>query len=253
MTTTRTGAGDPVRTLRLLWRKQMSEGARRGPRPRLDVDDVVEAAIAIAVTDGLEAVTMRALSARLGVSTMTLYTYVPGKTELLDLMLDTIYGAMPREAWSSQQSWRTRLRAVADANRALYAAHRWAARVSTARPPLGPGQLAKYDHELSALAGLGLSDIEMDAALTFLLGFVQWAATAALDAGDPADELQWWSQAGPLLEQTADPARYPLASRIGSAAGQAQGAAFHAGRAYAFGLDRVLDGLDRLIDQHAGA
>ena len=108
---------------------------------------------------GLDALTMRAVAERLGVSAMTNYTYVPGKAELLDLMLDALWLAMPREAGPT-------VRSVADANRALYEAHPWAARVTTARPPLGPGLLAKYEHELGAFDSLGLSDVDMDAALT---------------------------------------------------------------------------------------
>ncbi len=218
------------------------------PVPSLDVDAVVNAAIALADADGLEAVSMRALAARLGVTAMTLYTYVPGKAELLDLMLDAVYTAMPREPWPPGSGRRARLRAVADANRDLYAAHPWAARVSTSRPPLGPGQLAKYEHELGALDGLGLDDVTMDAALTHLLGFVAWSAAAAQDAAAAPDtDEAWWAEAGPLLARVADPADYPLASRVGTAAGESQGAAFDAARAYAFGLERTLDGLAALI------
>ena len=101
---------------------------------------------------------------------MTLYTYVPGKAELLDLMVDALWLAMPRERRPHG------VLSVADANRALYAAHPWAARVTTSRPPLGPGLLAKYEHELGAFVGLGLSDVDMDAALTLVLGFVQGIA-----------------------------------------------------------------------------
>ncbi len=236
---------DVARTLALLWREV--EPPRRGPRPRHSVDDVVEAAVAIADADGLDAVTVRAVAERLGISPMSLYTYVPGKAELLDLMLDALYLAMPREP--HPRHWRDRLRAVADANRELYARHPWAARVSTARPPLGPGLMAKYEHELAALDGLGLSDVEMDAALTFLLGFAQANAVAAQDhASAPGTDTEWWETAGPLLARVVAPERYPLAARVGSAVGAAQGGAYNAERAYAFGLERVLDGLAALID-----
>jgi AcrR family transcriptional regulator len=228
----RTGEGDPARTLALLWRRV--EGGRRGPRPRLSVDNVVEAAIALADEAGLDAVTMRAVAERLGVSAMTIYTYVPGKAELLDLMLDALWLAMPREADPT-------IRAVADANRKLYDQHPWAARVTTARPPLGPGLLAKYEHELAAFDRLGLSDVDMDAALTLVLGFVQGIA-----AQEPAStpDTEWWEAAGPLLAEVVDPARYPLASRVGTAAGEAQGGAYDAERAYEFGLGRIIEGLE---------
>ena len=226
----RTGEGDPVRTLTLLWRRE--EAGRRGPRPKLSVDAVVEAAIALADEAGLDAVTMRAVAARLGVSTMTLYTYVPGKAELLDLMLDALWLAMPREPGPT-------IRSVADANRALYAAHPWAARVTTARPPLGPGLLAKYEHELGAFEGF--SDLDRDAALTLVLGFVQGIA-----AQEPAStpDAEWWEAAGPLLAELVDVEDYPLASRVGTAAGEAQGGAYDADRAYEFGLARIIEGLE---------
>ena len=89
---TRTSSGDPARTLALLWRADPP--SRRGPRPRLDLDAVVDAAIALADDRGLPALTMRALAARLRVSAMTLYGYVPGREELVDLMLDALYGRM---------------------------------------------------------------------------------------------------------------------------------------------------------------
>lgn len=252
MPTERTGAGDPARTLALLWRDAEAgapPAGRRGPRPRLSVDAVVAEAIAVADAEGLDALTMRALAARLGVSAMTLYTYVPGKAELLDLMLDALYAAMDRPPWRAGEPWRERVRVVADANRALYAAHPWAARVSTARPPLGPGLMAKYEHELGALDGAGLDDVELDAALAFVLGFVQANAVAEQDAEQAGDDAAWWEQAGPLLARVIDAERYPLASRVGSAAGEAQGAAFDPDRAYAFGLERVLDGLAALIER----
>ncbi|HWN31773.1 MAG TPA: TetR/AcrR family transcriptional regulator C-terminal domain-containing protein, partial [Pseudonocardia sp.] len=147
----------------------------------------------------------------------------------------------------------------------LYLAHPWAAEISTARPPLGPGQLAKYEHELAALEGLGLDDVTMDAALTYLLGFVQGWARAAADAralrgagesgagdsgaalGAVLDDERWWAANAPLLERMFDPERYPTAVRVGSAAGAAYRAAFSPDHAYAFGLARVLDGLGALI------
>ena len=91
----RTGAGDPARTLRLLWRDPAAV-PRHGPRQGLTIDQIVAAATALADTEGLDAVTMRRVAASLGVVPMTLYTYVPGKAELLDLMLDSACARMPR-------------------------------------------------------------------------------------------------------------------------------------------------------------
>src|SRR5215470_6797463 len=246
----RTGAGDPARTLQLLWRDPAAI-PRRGPRQGLTIDQVVAAATALADADGLDAVTMRRVAGQLDVVPMTLYTYVPGKAELLDLLLDAAYQRMPRTD-TAGRPWRQRVTAIAAENRALFEAHPWAAAISTARPPLGPGLMAKYEHELSALDGIGLDDIQMDAALTHLLTFVQAWARAAADTEatrqDTAmDEEQWWAASGPLLEKVLDPGAYPLAVRVGTAAGTAHRAAYNPHHAYEFGLEIILGGLAALI------
>ncbi|WP_052848039.1 TetR/AcrR family transcriptional regulator [Streptomyces avicenniae] len=251
MPTERTSAGDPARTLQLLWQDSPADRPK-GPRRGLTVAAVVTAATGVADAEGLDALTMRRVAKDLGVVPMTLYTYVPGKAELLDLMLDAAYRRMPR-ADTAGAPWRDRLTAVAEENRALYARHPWAAAVSTARPPLGPGLMAKYEHELAALDGLGLDDVTLDACLTHLLTFVQAWARAAADAraaeqDSAMDDRQWWEANGPLLARVLDEEAYPLAVRVGAAAGAAHGGAYDPEHAYTFGLGRVLDGFAPLID-----
>jgi AcrR family transcriptional regulator len=252
MPTERSSGGDPARTLQLLWHEDGGADSRRGPRPGLSAGQVAAAAIALADSDGLGAVTMRAVANALGVVPMSLYTYVPGKAELLDLMLDTAYRQMPRDDLSGRP-WRERLAVIAQQNRDLFSQHPWIAEVATSRPPLGPGLMAKYEYELRAFDGLGLDDVEMDAALTFLLGFVQAAARSAADTASARQdsamsEEQWWAANAPLLARVFDETKYPTAARVGAAAGTAHGAAYDAGHAYHFGLQRVLDGLGILID-----
>jgi AcrR family transcriptional regulator len=243
------------RLLELLWRTGEPQ-RRRGPRPALSVDGIVAAATAIADRDGLEAVTMRRLAQSLGVGPMALYTYVPGKLELLALMLDAVYREMPRSAWSGGD-WQERLAAVAAANRALFEAHPWAATISTGRPPLGPGLMAKYEHELRAFEDSGLDDVETDAALTFLLEFVRGAALAAHGARGAREESgmtdeEWWEANAPLLARVVNSDDYPTAARVGTAAGAAQGGAYSADHAWEFGLERVLDGLQALVERRRG-
>ena len=112
--------------------------------------------------------------------------------------------------------------------------------------------MAKYEHELRALDGVGLDDVETDAALTYLLGFVQGSARAAADARAAAErsaqsDVQWWEANEPLLEVIFDEHAYPTATRVGAAAGAALGGAYNPDHAYEFGLQRVLDGLGVLI------
>jgi AcrR family transcriptional regulator len=248
----RTSGGDPARTLALLWRDPVV-GSRRGPQRGLSLDAVVDAATTLADDEGLAALTMRRVAQVLGVAPMTLYTYVPGKAELLDLMLDAAYTRM-RRADTTGQPWQQRLASIADENRTLFAAHPWAVAVSTLRPPLGPGSIAKYEHELSSLDGLGLTDVEMDDCLTYLLAFVQANARAMIDARatqqvSGVNDEQWWATAGPLLARVLDPQTYRLATRVGTAAGIAHGSAHDPAHAYDFGLQRVLDGLAPLVNR----
>ncbi|MEV6319925.1 TetR/AcrR family transcriptional regulator C-terminal domain-containing protein [Nocardia sp. NPDC051787] len=253
----RSGAGDPARTLELLWRIPASSATGRGPKQRSSVDAVVAAAIEIADADGIGALTMRAVATKLGLTPMATYTYVPGKAELVDLMLDTVYAQMER-ADLTGLPWRERVTRVAAENRALLARHPWVAYLPTTRPPLGPGLAAKYDHELKAFDGLGLDDVAMDAALSFVLGFVTSVARIAIDteraATDSAmSDRQWWERAAPVLARVFDAERYPLAARVGAAAGQAHDAAYSADHAYEFGLALVLDGLARRIEGPSAA
>lgn len=249
----RSGAGDPARTLELLWREPGHGRSGHGPKQRHSIDEVVDAAIAIADEGGIDAVTMRAVAATLGIAAMSIYTYVPGKAELIDLMLDRLYLAMPREPLT-ELPWRERLTAVAESNRALFRAHPWLASVATIRPTLGPGTMAKYEHELSAFTGLGLDDVTIDDALTYLLTFVQAAARAAHEASEQAlagamTDEQWWAANQSLFARVFDPEKYPLAARIGAASAEANGGAYVPGHAYAFGLARTLDALAALIER----
>ena len=242
---------DLARSLALLWRKDGDQpAARRGRKPGLTVDAVVDAATALADAEGIDALTMRRLAQQLGVVPMTLYTYAPGKAELFDLMLDKAYLMMER-ADTTGRPWRERLTAVAAENRALFARHPWALTASMARPTLGPGQMAKYEHELRAFDDCGLGDVERDEALTFLLGFVHAAARSDAETravrAEQSDE-QWWGQVAPLLTEI-DYSPYPVAARVGAVAGEALQAAYRPDRAYEFGLARVLDGLGVLIER----
>lgn len=252
MTENSTGRGEPSRTLALLWGEPADMPKRKGPARSVTVEQVVGAALGLADEHGLAAITMRAVAMRVGVSTMSVYTYVPGKPELLDLMVDSCYAGMTRTPWG-RRGWRRRLVAIADANRELLTTHPWLTEVAAlSRPPLGPGVMAKYEHELAAFDDTGLSDVDTDAALTYLLGFVQSHCRSAHDASrsttDTAmSDAEWWAANQSVLARAFDAESYPRAVRIGSAAGESQGSAWAADRAWEFGLARTLDGLAALI------
>ena len=161
-----TGGGDPARSMALLWRRR--DGGAPAGRSGISVDRIVGAAIEVADREGLAALSMRRVAEQLGVGTMSLYTYVPGKAELIDVMLDTVMDETARPD-SVEGGWRPWLELVARENRNLTLRHPWLAQVSSSRPPLGPGMIAKYDYELRAVDGVGLTEAVMDAVLTLVL------------------------------------------------------------------------------------
>lgn len=255
MSRQRSSGGDPAHTIALLWRASIEPKPARGPKQRRSVDDVVDAAVALADAEGLDAVSIRRIAQALGVAPMSVYTYVPGKAELVDLMIDSVYASMPRGDHTGKP-WRERLEAIAREHLEMLERHPWVVDVAVVRPPPGPGIIGRYEYELAALEGLGLDDVEMDAALTFLLNFVRAAAQAAIDVrrsrGETGrDDRAWWEATAPLLERVMDPSDYPLANRVGTAAGRAYDGAYDPRHAFEFGLRRVLDGLGALVDSRA--
>ena len=257
MATEFTGTGDPARSMALLWRAHPTElesPVRPGPRAGIDVDRIVTAAVALADAEGLAAVSMRNVATRLGVGAMTLYTHVPGQGELVDLMLDHVLGEMYRDATDTKaDSWRERLTAVAQANWDLYARHPWALHLATGRPPLGPNLIAKYEYELRAVDGLGLSEVEMDLVVTLVNALVHGTAgglreKVEAERATGVTENQWWEATAPYVDKVFDPERFPTAARVGPIAGEELGA-IDPHRTFVFGLERLLDGIGVLVDR----
>ena len=249
------GRGDPARSLALLWRTKTQEPSSRKGKPELSVDRIVRVAIEVADAEGLAAVSMRRVADALKVGTMSLYTYVPGKAELIDVMLDAVHGEVERPEEASA-GWRALLERVARQNWELYRRHPWMLQIATSRPVMGPNTIAKYDYELRAVAGIGLTEVEMDSVVSLVLGHVEGAARRALESAQEEQQTgmsheQWWRAHAPLLEKVFDASRYPTAARVGAAAGEAYGAAHAPEHAFEFGLQRVLDGIEVLIERRA--
>jgi AcrR family transcriptional regulator len=234
----------------LLW--GLGKKPTRGPKPGLSVGRIVGAAVEVADAEGLAALSMRRVADRLGIGTMSLYTYVPGKAELIDLMLDAVLGEVAESGYVELE-WRAGLERIARDNWALYHRHPWMLQVAaTSRPPLGPNVIAKYDRELRTVDGIGLTEVEMDSVLILVLEHVQGAARRSVEVAEAekrtgmTDE-EWWLANEPLLEKVFDPDLYPTASRVGPAAAGAYGSAYDPEYAFEFGLQRILDGVETLV------
>src|SRR4051794_7709033 len=150
------GQGDPSRSMTLLWSGAPEARTRPGPKPALRLDDIVAAGIAVADADGLEGLSMRAVAERLGRTAMALYTYVPGKSELLDLMYDRVHAELRHD--DTAPDWRAAATAWARDLWELHLRHPWTAQVSYARPVLGPDEQAALETAARILERTGLPD-----------------------------------------------------------------------------------------------
>jgi hypothetical protein len=101
--------------------EQVAHVAGRARAPKSTCSTSPAAAIAIASDQGIQELTIRAVAMRLKVAPMSVYTYVPGKSELLMLMLDAVFAQM-RCSRPADDSWRARVRALADDNHRLFRA-----------------------------------------------------------------------------------------------------------------------------------
>lgn len=245
----------PARSLELLWGSQTKPG-----RSGLTVLKLIEAAVALCDDEGLAALSMRQVAERLGVGTMSLYTYVPGKDELTDLMFDYLMGQVYEnvDEPSRQGGWADAVRFIVRKNWALLLAHPWLPDMVKPRPVFGPRVLLKYEAELRPLEGIGLTDVEMDTLLAVLTTHVQGAARTAAhlqrEAHNSAqNDLEWWLDLAPLLETRIDPKRFPIASRVGKSFGDELQVAAAPEWALEFGLERLIGGLEALLASRSRA
>lgn len=241
---------EPDRALPLLWRHAARPGVepvpKRGPQQKLSVDEVVDAAIDVADGEGLGTLSMRGLAKLLGLGAMSLYTYVPGRNELITLMVDQVLGRT--ELPELDDDVRRRLMTLAVVQYTEYQAHPWLLEVGGLRAWLGPHSADRYEWQLSAVEGLGLGDVEMDQTVALLNGFAASAARAVhevrrAERESGLRELEWWDANAETLGELMSGRDYPLAGRVGTAAGEEYQAASDPERQFTFGLARIVDGL----------
>lgn len=246
------GAGDPLKSLQLLWGR--TSAGKRGPKSKVSLGDLVAAAIAIADAEGIDAVSTRRVAEAVGISPMSFYTHIPDKSVLIDLMIDAVAGGSPDTEGPQfdPAHWRDNITMVANAYRDFYLQHPWALQVGTHRPVLGPNTLRAYEAILSAVDGLGLDEVEMDMTVSLVTSYVfgavrDQARAAQVKQQTGMSDDEWWYAIAPFLE-TVDFTPYPVASRIGPVVGELYGLG-DPDRAFRFGLARLLDGLAVLLER----
>ncbi len=244
-------AEDEGRALvRLLWRSEAGEPARgrKGPKQRLTVDEVIASAVDLADAEGLPAVTMRALAARLGVGPMSVYTYVPTRDVLVALMVDAVALAQPPA--ERRGSLRESLVGAVRARRDEYLAHTWLLDAPSWRDVLGPGKIAQYEAQLALLEDLPIDDLERDWLIVLLESFAAGAARSSGARGAasrPMTDAQWWEVVGPELAVVMPPGKYPLAGRVGTVVGEYYSGPGDPDAGFELGLQVLLDGLESRI------
>jgi AcrR family transcriptional regulator len=228
-------------TLDLLW--GTGQPPRRGPKPSLSLERIVAEAITLADTQGLANLSMKHLAERLGCAKMALYRYVPGKAELVALMVDAALGDPPQppaDTAPGEQPWRAVLRRWAMAIFARYRAHPWAIEATAGTRSVGPHEMAWLETALAALAGTGLTGAERLDTVVLLNGHAR-SLVQVTSTGPQSPEQEIARQVSTVLSAHAD--RYPqvLAAFSGPPQPAGRDNALH------FGIDRILDGLAVLI------
>jgi TetR/AcrR family tetracycline transcriptional repressor len=217
----------------------MTKRSKEGePRPRLDLDRVVEGALGLLDDEGLDGVTTRRLAARLGVQSPALYWYIRDKGELLDLLgeavcagADEAFRALAAEAGLD---WRERLEAALRLHREFLVRHRDAPRLLAARPPTGPNRLRHWDALVGCLLDAGFAEADAARLAVLLAG---WTTSAVADETGRMDV--------PVgLEEGADD--YPNLARIAAERAQGRGEGL-----FEIGLEVLLDGVGRRLNPPA--
>lgn len=208
-------------------------------RPKLDRDRVVHAAIDLADEAGLDALSMRTLAERVGVKAMSLYNHVDHKDDLLDAMVDVVYGEIDLAA---EPDWKTAMRDRAVSARQVLAQHPWAIPLMESRTVPGPANLHHHDTVLGILhaAGFPIQAATFAYAVldSYLYGFA--LQEASLPFGTP-EELAATSEAI-VRSMPADGYLHMRAAAI-----ELSASGFSFADQFEAGLDLVLDGLERYL------
>ena len=205
----------------------------RGPKPALSLDVIADAGIAIADAEGLAAVSMQRVAADLGYTKMSLYRYLPGKAELVALMVERGMGDPPAPTGTG---WRELLTEWTRQLMASFRRHPWSLAATVGARPLGPRELSWMESALTVLAGTPLTGAERLDAMVVLVGH------ARMLAEQQDSEAQLGSAIAVVMREHGE--RFPhLATAMAEAA-----AAGEQDQAFDFGLARILDGLAVLIE-----
>ncbi|MBP2327609.1 DNA-binding transcriptional regulator YhcF (GntR family) [Kibdelosporangium banguiense] len=226
---------------------ERADRPREAPDQRLTAAEIIRAAIDIADAEGLPAVSMRGVAARLKVGPMSLYRYVHNKDDLILMMIDTAWGETALPA-APPDGWRARFETAARLQWTLHRRHPWLARaMPLSRPLLLGNMLAHAEWMFQAMARLGLSaETMMDVHIT-MYSYVQGLAVnldaeaeAQADTGQTQEE--WTDGRAALFQEVVASGAFPAFTDV-MARLEGAGYDFSYDALFEFGLRHLLDGL----------
>ncbi|MFI0981169.1 TetR/AcrR family transcriptional regulator [Streptomyces sp. NPDC021093] len=233
-------------SLELLW--GTGERPARGPKRGLSLETVVDAAVRVADVEGLDTLSMRRLANELGTGTMSLYRYVPGKTELLDLMLDRVQSeAVEAHNPAETADWREAVSAIAHGTLDLHRRHPWLLKVNQSRALLGPRTMHSLEVSVAGLRGMtGFSDPELISVIIAVQSFATGIARMEVETTEAVEETgldheAFWAGQQPYLERAMLSGDYPVMAAL------SEDTFNYAFDHFAFGLDRLIDGFAVLV------
>jgi AcrR family transcriptional regulator len=215
---------------------------QRGPKREMSVEKIVEAAVELADAEGLGAVSMAAVAARLGYTPMSLYRYVSAKDDLILLMQESATG-VPPVALRDVSGWRERLRAIFRTQLDIYLTHPWMLDIPITGSPITPNSSAWMDVSLDALSGTALTQIERMAVTLLVTGHTRWygtilAAYAAVSRSTGLTPEQITVQEAEIFDSLITAEEFPALRRAVE-----DGVFRTEDDPFAFGIDRILDGI----------
>lgn len=212
-----------------------------GSRDTLNRERVVRAAMDLADDSGIESVTMRELGRKLGVEAASLYNHVAGKDDLLSGMADL--AAAEIEIPSGEVDWKEAMRRRAVSARGVFLQHRWAAALMDSREWSGPYSLSYADRVLGTLIQAGFSPVIASWAFialdSYIYGFERQRSNFS-----PTDDVDTIEVAQDVLAAIPQGAYSSLAAVAMEYAEKP----YDEAAAFEFGLDLILDGLQRLLE-----
>lgn len=227
-----------MNTTALLW-DGSRPARRRGPKPAMSIGQIVAVAVAVADSEGLDAVSMQRVAGELDVTKMSLYRYVASKAELVALMIELAVGTPPDLA-RTRGGWRRRLEAWAGHLTETWQEHPWLPYATIGERTMGPREVDWVECALRPLTETRLTPAEQLDAVFLLFGHLRNTQSTMHSGTQP------WTDPSRIALVQEHAERFPALAAV-----LTRGVERPADNGRAFGIARILDGIEALHDARA--